>query len=425
MLVYKTQVKRGFLMMKVVNKYLNVRIYPAKVDKNDNGEKIVTIDEIESNIGIYRFIYNKELEFINNFRQLLIQNGYPDNFIVNDASCNAVLNMLMQEYPFIKKAESSSRQQSYRDLENSFKRHKNPNLKSNYPVFKSKKNKKDTFRIINNKNNLRIQKDKNGFDKIRLPKFGLIKFKTSKEYRQTLQQASDPNDPTAKIKHVTIKKINNQYYAVFNIETIHIPQREYGPLMQVGIDIGCSKLAVCSNTQEIPNLDLTKVTDKIIEYQRKMTQHKQNSRRYQEFKRLYHKWMNKLVNKRNDHYNKKTNYIVKNSSFVAVQNENIKAWKTNKYLSHNLQLNAPRIFMDKLESKCLWNDVEFIKIPRNFPSTQICSNCGEKNTNISGQENLGIRDWDCPHCGKHHDRDINASKNILQRGLEIVGTTVQ
>ena len=59
--------------MKVVNKYLNVRIYPAKVDKNDNGEKIVTIDEIESNIGIYRFIYNKELEFINNFRQSRIQ----------------------------------------------------------------------------------------------------------------------------------------------------------------------------------------------------------------------------------------------------------------------------------------------------------------------------------------------------------------
>ena len=119
---------RGFLEMKVVNKYLNVRIYPAKVNKNDNEEKIVTIDEIESNIGIYRFIYNKELEFINHFRHLLIQNGYKDKFIVNDTSCNIVLNMLMQEHPFLKKAESSSRQQSFRDLKTAFKRYKNPNL---------------------------------------------------------------------------------------------------------------------------------------------------------------------------------------------------------------------------------------------------------------------------------------------------------
>ena len=74
--------------------------------------------------------------------------------------------------------------------------------------------------------------------------------------------------------------------------------------------------------------------------------------------------------------------------------------------------------MDKLEYKCLWNDVDFIKVPMDFPSTQICSKCGEKNPNISGLGNLGIRDWDCPKCGKHHDRDVNASKNILQRGLE-------
>ena len=118
-------------------------------------------------------------------------------------------------------------------------------------------------------------------------------------------------------------------------------------------------------------------------------------------------------------------YIVKNSSFIAVQNENIIAWKHNKYLSRKLQLNAPRIFMDKLEYKCLWNDVEFIKVPRNFPSTQICSECGERNYNMSGLRNLGIRDWECPHCKTHHNRDINAAKNILNKGLEIVGTTVQ
>ena len=73
--------------------------------------------------------------------------------------------------------------------------------------------------------NVRIQKDKNGFDKIKLAKLGLVKFKTSKKYRNILRQASDKNDSTAKIKHATIKKENRKYYAVFNIECVNVPER--------------------------------------------------------------------------------------------------------------------------------------------------------------------------------------------------------
>ena len=81
--------------------------------------------------------------------------------------------------------------------------------------------------------------------------------------------------------------------------------------------------------------------------------------------------------------------------------------------------------MDKLEHKCDWNDKIFIKIPKNFPSTQICSNCGKQNHDIAGIGKLGIRNWKCPFCGEVHDRDLNASINILNKGLEIVGTTMQ
>lgn len=139
----------------------------------------------------------------------------------------------------------------------------NVNLKAQHPVYKSKKNNKDTFRIINNRNNVRIEKDKYGHDKIKLAVLGLVKFKTSKKYRELLHRGSDKNDPTVKIKHVTVKKVNDKYYAVFNIERIHIPEKITGPLQQVGIDIGCTKLAVLSNTQEILNLDLRKEAAKI------------------------------------------------------------------------------------------------------------------------------------------------------------------
>ena len=108
------------LILKIVNKYLEVRIYPSQMDKNDNGEKIASINEIESNIGIYRFIYNKELAFINYFRQLLKQNGYEDKLWITQSSCDVILKMLRQEYAFLEKAESSSRQQSQKKLGNCF-----------------------------------------------------------------------------------------------------------------------------------------------------------------------------------------------------------------------------------------------------------------------------------------------------------------
>ena len=411
--------------MKVVNKNIKVRIYPSKADKNDKGENIVSINKIESNIGIYRFIFNHELALINDFKSLLVQYGYGDKVIVNDSSCNVLLKMLRAENSFLEKAESSSRQQSQRNLIQAFKRYYNPNLKSNYPVFKHKRNAKDNFRIINNNNNVRIQKNRYGFEQIKLAKLGLIKFKTSKEYRELLRQASNTHDSTAKIKHVTIKKENNKYYAVFNIECIHTPDRIIGPRQQIGIDIGCSKLAVLSNDQKIPNIDLTEETEKIIYYQKIMSHHNPESIRYKEAQIQYNKWYQKLINKRNDFYNKQTVDIVKNSCFVAVQNENIIAWKHNKYLSRGIQLNAPRTFMDQIEYKCDWNDVEFIKVPKNFPSTQICSKCGEQNEKLRGQENLGIREWDCIYCGTHHDRDLNASINILKRGLELAGAAGQ
>ena len=411
--------------MKVVNKNIKVRIYPSKADKNDKGEKIVSINKIESNIGIYRFIYNHELALINDFKSLLVQYGYGDKVIVNDSSCNVLLKMLRAENSFLEKAESSSRQQSQRNLIQAFKRYYDPNLKSNYPVFKQKRNAKDNFRIINNNNNVRIQKNRYGFEQIKLAKLGLIKFKTSKEYRELLRQASNTRDHTAKIKHVTIKKENTKYYAVFNIECIHTPDRIIGPRQQIGIDIGCSKLAVLSNEKEIPNLNLTEETEKIIHYQKIMSHHKPKSIRYKKAQKQYNKWYKKLINKRNDYYNKQTADIVKNSCFIAVQNENIIAWKHNKYLSRGIQLNAPRTFMDQIEYKCDWNDIEFIKIPKNFPSTQICSKCGEQNEKLRGQENLGIREWDCQYCNTHHDRDVNASINILRRGLELAGTAGQ
>ena len=73
-------------------------------------------------------------------------------------------------------------------------------------------------------------------------------------------------------------------------------------------------------------------------------------------------------------------------------------------------------FYSMLEYKSGWNDKQFVKIDRFFPSSKMCSECGWINQDLT----LNIREWTCPSCGEKHDRDFNASKNILKQGLKII-----
>ena len=89
---------------------------------NDKGDKIATMDEIDSNISHARFVWNKLLELVNRFTNLQTQNGYKKQLFVNDSGFNILLNWLKDENDFLKKSESSSLQQVYKDMINSFKR---------------------------------------------------------------------------------------------------------------------------------------------------------------------------------------------------------------------------------------------------------------------------------------------------------------
>ena len=147
---------KGSCLMKVVKKNLKIRIYPSKADMNDKGDKIVSMAAIDSNIAHVRFVWNKLLEFVNQFTDLLAQKGYEKHLKIYDNEFNMLLNWLKDENDFLQKSESSSLQQVYKGLVLAFKRFFNPNLKCYYPRFKSRKNPKNSFRIMNNSNNVRI-----------------------------------------------------------------------------------------------------------------------------------------------------------------------------------------------------------------------------------------------------------------------------
>ncbi len=118
----------------------------------------------------------------------------------------------------------------------------------------------------------------------------------------------------------------------------------------------------------------------------------------------------KITDVKTDYIHKITSELVKNYDVIKVEDLNIKGMMKNHKLAEAISECNWYQFIQTLEYKCLWNDKTLVKIDRFYPSSQMCSVCGYVEKRV---KNLNVREWTCCNCGTHHDRDINAAKNIL------------
>lgn len=123
----------------------------------------------------------------------------------------------------------------------------------------------------------------------------------------------------------------------------------------------------------------------------------------------------KVMNQRNDFLNKLSTEIIKNHDIICMEALNTKGMLRNHKLAKSISDVSWSSFVTKLQYKAGWYGCKIFKIDKWFPSSQICSECGHKD----GKKPLGIRKWTCPACHTQHDRDINASINILIEGLRV------
>ncbi|MBQ6629645.1 MAG: transposase [Methanobrevibacter sp.] len=364
-----------------VTEAVRIRLYPTREQKK----------KINQNIGNRGFIWNKMLG------KIKYENVKP-----TQKNLNKILNELKIEYSFLEKSESSSRQQVFIDLIKAYNKHKKEK-NVGFPKFKSEENPNISFRIQANNNNIRLNERKN---RIQVPTIGKIKFKTSEEHKQKIQES--------KINNMTIKLENGIYYGILNLNTKFKPMKH--KYRAVGIDIGIRRPLTCSDGLKIEELDLTKEEQNIKYYQREMSKKEPGSRRYLIAQQKYGKAMNRKINKKNDQYHKITRNIVKNNQVIALETLSIKGWFKNKRWAPKLQKISLYEIMRQLKYKSERNNRKLIQVGRFFPSSQKCSNCGYQYFDLR----LGEEEWICPQCGKHHDRDLNASINIKNEGLRLI-----
>jgi putative transposase len=154
--------------------------------------------------------------------------------------------------------------------------------------------------------------------------------------------------------------------------------------------------------------------ERLAKEQRVLSRRVKDSNRWKKQRLVVSRLQTKIVNQRKDWLHKKSHALANRYDMIVVENLHLRAIGQNKYYAKNQQDNGFGNFRLYLKYKLEQRGKYFVKAPKDFASTQLCSTCGHKNTALKG--NVDIREWDCPSCDTHHDRDINSAYNLKQYG---------
>lgn len=364
--------------MKIIHKSYKFIIEPTS-------EQIVLLSK---HFGACRFVFNK---FLHERKEKYLNEKTSLNYYDNARTLTDLKKE--KDFDWLKEINSQSLQSAIRNLDSAYKNFFNKQNK--FPRFKSKYD-KQSFKIPQN-----ILVDDG---KLIIPKFKEgIKINLHREIEGEILFATITKSTTGK------------YYVSITCEVYHKPFDKTG--LKVGIDTGIKNLAILSDGKTYENIKVLKSKLKKLKYQQRQLSKKQkgsNSRQKQKIKlSLTHE---KITNIRKDYLHKISTEIVKNHDIISVEDLAVKNMMKNHKLAQSLSDVSLGMFYIMLEYKSKWNDKSFVKIDRFFPSSKTCSNCGWINQDL----NLSIREWTCSNCNEHHDRDLNASKNILKQGINIL-----
>ena len=263
--------------------------------------------------------------------------------------------------------------------------------------FKSKHDHHQSYRTLNQGNNIRIT---GKF--IKLPKLGYVKIKQSMA--------------VGHINNVTVERTpTGKYFVVLNVD--FEPEVRHNNGGVIGIDVGIKDFYADSNGNVVNNPKyLEKSMRKLKREQKRLSRKQKDSSNRNRQRIKVARVHEKIVNQRNDFLQKQSTMLVRETQMICIEDLNVKGMIRNHKLAKSIASVSWSWFFTMLKYKAGWYGSTIIRVPTIYPSSQTCSCCGYQNPLV---KNLSVRSWECPECHTVHNIDTNASINILNKGLSI------
>ena len=366
-----------------------LKAYKFRIYPND-----IQIEQINKTFGCVRFVYNHVLSY----RKEIYE---KESKCLSKLDCNNYCNhVLKDKFIWLREVDKFALTNSIYNMDNAYKKFFKEN--AGYPKYKSKHNNYKSYMTNYTNGNIDIDFDNN---KIKLPKLKYVKVKLHRRFDGIIKNATISQVPSGK------------YYVSILVDTTDIKKK---PILDknVGIDLGIKDLCITSDGYKFENpKTLKKYEKKLARLNRSLSKKQKGSNNFIKIKNKLARYHEKISNIRCDYLHKVSHKLISENQVIVTEDLQVKNMIKNHKLASSIADVSWYELTRQLAYKSEWYGRTYLKVNKFYASSQLCNVCGYQN---SDTKKLSIRNWICPKCKTHHDRDVNAAKNILQEGLRIM-----